>query len=229
MIVIVGGTSGIGYETAKYLDFKGNRVLITGRNDPVDGKLEYQYLDVTNEKSVESFFQNINACSALVYSAGITTGKKSITLFDKNTFENIIDVNVTGLLLCLKYSYDFLKLSKGRVVVLNSFAARSFSQFSGVEYTISKTALTGLVKQLAVEFASDDVLINSVFPSMTATPMLMKNADKELLESVESNIPLKRIAQPIEIAKAIEFLLSDNNTYITGSGIDINGGQFLNG
>lgn len=229
MIVIVGGTSGIGYETAKYLMSKGNQVVVAGRNSPKDNKLEYRFLDVTDEKSIRSFFHTMDNLKSIIYSAGITAGQKSIVSFDKKVFDNIMGVNVTGLLLCLKYSYELLKSSKGKVVVLNSLACRSYSQFSGVEYTISKTALSGLVKQLAIEFAKDDVIINSVFPGMTATPMLVNNVNKDVLQAVESKIPLKRIAQPIEIAKAIEFLISDNNTYITGSGIDINGGQFLNG
>lgn len=229
MIVIVGGTSGIGFETAKYLMSKGNDVVVTGRHAPEDNDLNFQFMDVTDEGSIETFFNSIRSLNSLVYSAGITTGQKDISSFDKKIFNNIIDVNVTGLLLCLKHSIKLLKGSKGKVVALNSLAGRSYSQFSGVEYTISKTALSGLVKQLAVEFSKDGVIINSVFPAMTATPMLVKNVDKDVLEKVESRIPLKRIAQPLEIAKAIEFLISDDNTYITGSGIDINGGQFLNG
>ncbi len=228
-VLIVGGTSGIGNQTAKYLVAQGYDVIISGRTQLISDDLKYLYLDVCDEKSVQELFLNIRSLDAIVYAAGITTKQKNINEFDKDIFNNIMDVNVSGLLLCLKYSYKFLKESKGKVVVVNSLASRTYSQFSGVEYTISKSALNGLVKQLAVEFAKDGVLINSVLPSMTATPMLVKNVDKKLLESIEAQIPLGRIADPLEIAKAIEFLLSENNTYMTGSGLDINGGLYLNG
>ena len=128
-----------------------------------------------------------------------------------------------------KHSYHLLKKAKGRAVVISSFASRTYSQFSGFEYTVTKTGLSGLVKQLAIEWASDGVLINTVFPSMVDTPMLRKNVSQSILESMENKIPLGRIAQPNEIPPVIEFLISDKNTYITGSGIDINGGQFLSG
>ena len=114
-------------------------------------------------------------------------------------------------------------------MVVNSLASRVSSKYSGVEYTVSKSALTGLVKQLAMDFAPDNVLINSIFPSMTATPMLIQNVEQSEREAMAAAIPLNRIAMPLEISKAIAFLLLEDNTYITGCGIDINGGQFLNG
>ena len=122
-----------------------------------------------------------------------------------------------------------MKLSKGKVVIVSSFASRAYSQFSGFEYTVTKAGLSGLVKQLAVEWGSDKILINTIFPSMVKTPMLLENVDKEVLGSIESRIPLGRIAKPEEVSMAIEFLISDRNTYITGAGIDVNGGQFLSG
>jgi len=229
VIVIIGGTSGIGLETAKYLNSKEIEVLVGGRTQPKETELTYKYIDVSDENSIKSFFENIDKIDGLVYSTGITTKQKSIIDFDKSIWKNIVDVNVTGALLVMKYSYEKLSKAKGKVVILNSLATRTYSAFSGVEYTMSKSALSGMVKQLSIEFAKDGVVINSVFPSMTATPMLIENVEQEKLDNIEKSIPLKRISQPIEVVKAIEFLLSDNNSYMTGCGLDLNGGQFLNG
>jgi len=229
MIIIIGGTSGIGLETGKYLKSKGHKILIGGRNRPKHKNLTYKYIDVSNEFSIKNFFKGIKKIDGLIYAVGITSPKKSIKKFDPKIFENIIKVNVTGALLILKYSYEKLTKSKAKIVVVNSFAARTHSIFSGFEYTMSKSALSGMVKQLSVEFARDDVFINSIFPSMTSTPMLKKNVKKTILNKIVKEIPLKRIAKPIEIAKAIEFLISENNSYMTGCGIDLNGGKFLNG
>ena len=229
MIAIIGGTAGIGLETSKYLLSQGYDVLSCGRNNPNVENIRYQYVDVTSEESIKSMFADIHKLDGLIYSAGTTTKQKEISKFDRLIYEKLMGTNVTGLLLCLKYAYNLLKLTKGKVVVINSLAARSYSQFSGVEYTISKTALSGLVKHLSVDFAKDQVLINSVFPSMTATSMLIDNVDKEILRDIEKNIPLGRIAKPSEMANAIEFLISNKNTYMTGAGLDINGGQFLSG
>lgn len=229
MIIIIGGTSGIGLETSKHLKNIGHKILIGGRNRPKDKNLAYKYIDVSNEVSIKNFFKGIRKIDGLIYSAGITTPKKNIKKFDPIIWENIVKVNVTGALLTLKYSYAKLTKSKGKIVIINSFATRAHSIFSGFEYTMSKSALSGMVKQLSVEFAKDDVIINSIFPSMTSTPMLKKNVKKTLLNKIAKEIPLKRIAKPIEIAKAIEFLVSRDNSYMTGCGIDLNGGKYLNG
>lgn len=230
MIAIVGGTSGIGLETALYLQSLGYEVVVGGRNDPKKNSIKFYKLDVTDEKQIKIFFKKQkSSLEGLVYAAGITAPKESIFKFKSKKFEEIMKTNTTGLLLCLKYCYKKLARSQGRIVVVNSLASRISSKYSGIEYTMSKSALSGLVKQLAIDFAKDKVLINSVVPSMTKTPMLVKNVKQKKFNEMIKNIPLKRIASPIEISKAIAFLLLEDNTYITGCALDINGGQFLSG
>lgn len=228
MILIIGGTSGIGLETAKYLQTVSKDVLVASRTNRQE-TIPYKFVDVQNEDSVKELFGSIGKLEALIYATGITTKKKNIQNFDKDRWENLVDVNVTGALLCLKYAYPALKAAKGKVVIVNSLATRTYSMFSGVEYTMSKSALSGMVKQLSIEFAEDGVAINSVFPSMTKTPMLIENVSDDALKNIEASILMKRIAEPVEIAKAINFLISDDNSYMTGCGLDLNGGQFLNG
>ncbi|MBU1216493.1 SDR family oxidoreductase [bacterium] len=229
MVVIVGGTSGIGLATANYLMEQGYNVLVCGRTKPKQDNIHFQALDVTSNESIKEFFSSLETIDGLIYSVGITMPKQEITAFNPIKFHEIMDVNVTGLLLCLKYSYENLKKNRGRVVVVNSVASRKGSALSGIEYTTSKAALSGVVKQLALDFAKDEVLINSIFPSMTATPMLLESIDSTELQGIKNSIPLQRIAEPLEIAKAIEFLISERNSYMTGAGLDVNGGLFLNG
>ena len=230
--VVIGGTSGIGFETACYLRDSGYEVIIGGRSkcERAEG-IACEFIDVTKEESVEQFFSSINANSldSLIYSAGVTIKKKSIEAFDVPDYLRLHDVNLLGAILTLKYAYPLLKKAKGKVVVVNSFASRTYSQFSGFEYTITKSGLSGMVRQLAVEWAKDEVLINAVFPSMVETSMLRNSVKESVLEVVEKEIPLGRVAKPNEIASAIEFLVSSKNTYMTGAGIDINGGQYLTG
>ena len=71
--------------------------------------------------------------------------------------------------------------------------------------------------------------INSVFPSMTLTPMLKKSLDNDEINTLNEQVPLKKLATPFDTARAIEFLISKENKYITGSGIDVSGGQFFSG
>jgi len=233
LVLIIGGTSGIGLETANYLINKDYKVIVCGRRVIESNGLISMKVDVRSDESIRKLFNNVKRdygdINSLVFSAGITTQKKSIEDFDEKVFQDIIDTNVTGLLRILKYFFPSLKKLRGRVAVVNSFAARSFSQFSGVEYTISKTAMSGLVKQLAIEWAIHGILINSVFPSMTLTPMLEENLDIHGIKKLNDDLPLKKLADPFDIARAIEFLISNENNYLTGSGIDVSGGQFLSG
>jgi len=231
-VVIIGGTSGIGLDTALYLKSRGYSVLVGSRNNiKEDAAVDYLKIDVTDELSIGHFFNSIpfKSIDSIIYSAGITMPQKSIQNFDKNEYMKVHDVNLLGAILILKYAYPLLKETKGKAVIVNSIASRAYSKLSGFEYTVTKAGLSGLVKQLAVEWAKDTVLINSINPSMVETPMLKENINPDALKLIENQIPLGRIAKPIEIAKVIEFLISDKNTYITGAGVDINGGQFLTG
>ncbi|MBT6936625.1 MAG: SDR family oxidoreductase [Candidatus Marinimicrobia bacterium] len=233
LVLIIGGTSGIGLETANYLLNKDYEVIICGRREIKSKDLNSIRVNVKSDESVKELFKkvqnNFRDINSLVYSAGITSPKKSIVDFDEKIWHDVFDTNVTGLLRVLKYFFPSLKETKGSVTVINSIAARSFSQFSGVEYTISKAALSGLVKQLASEWIDDGVFINSVYPSMTLTPMLKENLGIDQIKKLNEELPLKKLAKPFDIARAIEFLISKENKYITGSGIDVSGGQFLNG
>ena len=231
-VIILGGTSGIGLATAHYLDGKGYEVIITGRRPLTVKGIKTFMVDVRSEESVANLF-NIHLAehrdiNSLIYAAGITLPVKSIDNFDKKLWDDIMTTNVTGALLSLKYSYTTLKKNSGRVAIINSLAARQYSKLSGLEYTVSKAALGGLVRQLSMEWAPD-VLVNSVYPGMTMTPMLKEHVTKKKLDEIEAKIPLDRIAEQKEIARAVEFLISPENTYMTGAGIDVCGGQNLSG
>ena len=232
-VLIIGGTSGIGFETANYLLKNDYKVIVCGRRDVKSTELISINADIKSDESIQDLYHEIQKkygnINALVFSAGITTPKKSIEDFDEKIWHDVFDTNVTGLLRVLKYFFPSLKKTKGKVAIINSIAARSYSQFSGFEYTISKAALSGLVKQLAFEWINYGIFINSVFPSMTLTPMLKENLGIDGIKKLNEELPLKNLATPFDTARAIEFLISEENKYITGSGIDVSGGQFLSG
>ena len=233
LVLIIGGTSGIGLETAKYLSNRDYNVITCGRRKIKSDKIIYKSVDIKSDESVKNLFNDIKKefgdINALIYSAGITSKKKPIEKFNEKIWYDIMDTNVTGLLRILKYFYPNLKKTKGKVAVVSSLAARSYSKFSGVEYTASKAAISGIIKQLAIDWCEDSVFINSVFPSMTLTPMLKSNLIEDEIAKLKEKLPLKKLAEPFDTARAIEFLISKENKYITGTGIDVSGGQNLNG
>ena len=112
LILIIGGTSGIGLETAEYFSKKGHKITIGGRNKPKNSNLEYKYLDVCDEKSIITFFEDISKIDGLVYCTGITSSKKDILNFDQTIWEKIIKTNVTGALLTIKYAYEKFQREK---------------------------------------------------------------------------------------------------------------------
>ena len=233
LVLIIGGTSGIGLETANYLLKNDYKVIICGRRKIKSTDLISVNVDIKSDESVRGLFNGIQKTygniNALVFSAGITSAKMSIENFNEKIWNDILDTNVTGLLRVLKYFFPSLKETKGRVAVISSLAARSYSQFSGVEYTASKAALSGIVRQLAIEWSGDGIFINSVFPSVTLTPMLKKNFNHDEINQINKQGPIKKLAESVDTARAIEFLISKENRYMTGCGIDISGGQFLSG
>jgi NAD(P)-dependent dehydrogenase (short-subunit alcohol dehydrogenase family) len=233
-VLIVGGSSGIGLETANYLSNGDKwRVIVCGLERIISEEIYSIETDIRSNSAVNSLYNDIidkyGDVHALVYTVGISTKIKPIEQFDEQIWQNIIDTNVTGLLRVLKKFHKSLKITKGRVVVVNSIAGKSYSKYSGFEYTASKAALSGIVRQLAMEWSHEGVLINSIFPSMTMSPMLRNHLDDVQIRAIEESLPLKKLATSTDTARAIEFLLAAENRYITGSGIDVSGGLILNG
>ena len=108
--IIIGGTSGIGLHTARYLRDAGYKVLIGGRNAvESESGIDYLKIDVTNESSIEQFFRTIpfQHIDSMIYAAGITTIKKNIQDFDKKKYQRVHDVNLLGAILTFKYAWKF--------------------------------------------------------------------------------------------------------------------------
>ncbi len=231
--IIIGGTSGIGLTTADYLRDLGNKVVVASRS--IRNGIEHDYVpvDVTSRKSVETLFDKINekldTIDGLVYCVGTTTEKKPISEFDEEIWNNIVDVNVTGLLRLLKVFYPLLKHCSSKVVVVNSIASKRYSEYSGFEYTATKCALRGIVRQLAIDWGQKGIKINSIFPSMTRTSMLSSRLDERQIENISNELPLNKLATTMDSARAIEFLLNPENNYMTGTGINVTGGIYLDG
>jgi NAD(P)-dependent dehydrogenase (short-subunit alcohol dehydrogenase family) len=213
--IVIGGTSGIGLAIANKLSSKNNLVYIAGRRKIDDISI---YMDVLDEGLIKAVFEKMDSLNSIIYSTGVVSSHHSIKDFKNKKWHHMIDVNVTGAILCCKYAFELLKKSKGNVVFISSIAGRFYSKMASFEYTASKAALIGLGKQLAMDWAKYNILVNIICPSQTKTPMLKNNTN--------INIPLNRIAEPEEIATLTEFLVK-KNTYMTGCCFDINGGQFF--
>ncbi|MDA8244760.1 MAG: 3-oxoacyl-[acyl-carrier-protein] reductase [Elusimicrobia bacterium] len=186
-------------------------------------------LDVSKEadceRAVAEAEQAFGRLDILVNNAGIT--KDNLVLRMKEAdFSAVIDVNLKGAFLMAKAASKLmLKARSGRIVNISSVVGQS-GQAGQANYSASKAGLIGLTKSLAREFAPRQVLVNAVAPGFIRTRMTETLKD-EAKAKISEMIPLGRMGEPGEVAKAALFLASDDSAYITGQVLAVNGGLYM--
>ena len=227
LAIVTGSSKGIGKSIKNLL--KENGINVIGVSRSLNEDKFNKRCDIRNEKEVKNLINEIindfNKIDILINNAGIATKADILeaTLIDWN---NVISTNLTGPFLLCKYVLPHMKNRHyGKIVNVSSIAARSYSKTASVEYTVSKYGLIGLTKQLAYKYGQFGINVNCICPSQTKTEMLIKNLTKKEILNIEKHIPLGKIAEPEQIADVVNFLCSDQSSYIHGAVIDINGGQ----
>lgn len=164
---------------------------------------------------------------ALVNNAGILRSTRAADVTPEE-WHLVVDVNLTGAFLCARAAYPALRDSgHGRIVNVASMAGRATSTLGGVHYTTAKAGVLGLTRHLAREWARDGITVNAISPGIVDTPMVRDATDAERMAKVLDSIPLGRLAEPAEIASLVTFLASDEAAYITGTNVDIHGGELI--
>ena len=188
--------------------------------------------DVTDYTSVQTSVDEIGSDGGidfLVNNAGITE-KGTAEEFDMESFERIQKVNVDAIFHLCKACFPYLKEAEGagRIVSISSMAAHlGFSQV--VPYSASKAAVTGLTRGLAVEWAGENILVNSVAPGWFPSEMQTQVVDDERQRRILGRMPLHRYGKPQELAAMVLFLVSPAASYITGQDIAVDGGALAYG
>ena len=189
--------------------------------------------DVSNEAQVEAAFGRIvdtfGRLDILVSNAGIFSGARDGKVDDlpKSVWDEIVGVNLTGMYLSCKHGVAAIKATagKGAVVLTGSPTGMSGCTPANVAYGSSKGGVHGLSRVMAVDHAPEGIRVNVVVPGFTLTPIVRELvADPKVYEWQVQNIPLKRGAEPEEIAGAVAFLASDDASYMTGSFMFVDGG-----
>ena len=223
VVVVTGGTRGIGRAVAERFEAAGDRVVALGRGD----------CDVTDDGAVAEAFERIGPIDVLVNNAGISSSAPlgRTTLDD---WRGQMEVNATGAFLCTRAALPgMLERGSGRVVTVASTAGRAGARYTAA-YTASKHAAVGLMRAVAVEVAGTGVTANAVCPAFVRTDMTRRSVerivaatgrDEAAAESALAEAaPLGRLLEPGEVAFAIAFLAAEEAGAINGQTLILDGG-----
>lgn len=242
--VITGAAGGIGLATGIELLKAGHLVYFTDRQQtkldtiPEDlrDNARVMVLDLAHSNQIDTVMNSILAeqdkVDILVNNAGMTIKGKdgkpqSIQDADEAGFEQMMRVNVLAMMLMTQKVLPGMKQSGwGRIVNVASLAGRSKSIVSGPLYMMSKAAVLGLTRCTAAEMGPHGITCNAVAPGRILSPMT-ENAAPGVNEGYATQIPVRRIGVPIEVAGAIAYLCSETAGFTNGAVIDINGGFFM--
>ena len=235
IVLITGGTRGIGSAMADAFEAAGAKLLLTGTNPGVikklnddysDSKREYISLDFTNLEDIKQFSEiltGLDRIDVLINNAGINIIDEFINTKDMD-FDKLVEVNIKGPYLLNKIVSEKMKKNKyGRILNICSIWSK-ITRPKRALYTMTKNALHGLTQTMAVELSQYNVLVNSLSPGFTLTDLTKKTNTVEELETLAKKIPIGRRALPFEIANVALFLASKQNSYLTGQNIVVDGG-----
>ncbi|MBO1114647.1 SDR family NAD(P)-dependent oxidoreductase [Bordetella petrii] len=243
--VVTGAASGIGADCCRDLFERGYTVFGLDRDEQrlrrmaesakgASGKFVPIACDASSSASMTRAFEHVSAATAavdvLVCSAGVFRTGALMELSEAD-YDALFDINTKGCWLAAKAAYPLLKSAAtqdapARVVFVASAAALR-PKTGGGAYAASKVALTYLARVLAVELASQSILVNAVAPATVNTPLVHKLiADAATSGYRVSGVsPLGRVAQPSDVTSVIRFLLGDESRYVTGTVIPVDGGS----
>jgi 3-oxoacyl-[acyl-carrier protein] reductase len=226
VVLITGGSRGIGLATAQRFAALGDRVAVTYNSSPPPEGFFAVKCDVTSSDDVDDAFkaveQHYGPVEILVSNAGMTKDMLLLRM-SEDDFTEVIDANLTAAYRVAKRAAQgMLKARKGRIIFVSSVVGLLGSA-GQANYSASKSGLVGLARSIARELGSRSITANVVAPGPVATDMLASLSD-DRREALTTAVPLGRLASPDEIAGTITFLASADAAFITGAIIPVDGG-----
>jgi NAD(P)-dependent dehydrogenase (short-subunit alcohol dehydrogenase family) len=239
--IVTGGSSGIGRATAVALAKEGVKIIVAARRDK-EGEETVQLVkgagsdgifvktDVANEDHVKALVEKaVKMYGRLDYAfnnAGIAETLTSLVEEKLIDFDKIMNVNVRGVWLCMKYEIpQMIQRGAGAIVNMSSGTGVIGSPHNPI-YDASKHAVLGLTKSAAIGYAESGIRINAIAPGGVKSDMALLAAkdNKQFMETLKSMHPIGRFAEPEEIANAVVWLLSDKASFVVGHTLIVDGG-----
>jgi len=230
VVLVTGGSRGIGLACARAFAAEGHRVAVTYRSSPppasdTDGLLWIR-CDITDQAEVDGAFakveEELGPVEVLVANAGITDDMLVLRM-DDEAFSRVVDTNLTGGFRTARRAVQKMMRARfGRIIFISSVVGAT-GQAGQANYAASKAGLVGLARSLAREFASRSITVNVVAPGPIDTDMIAALSD-ERRAAITDVVPLARFGTPQEVAATVVFLASDDAGYITGAVVPVDGG-----
>lgn len=233
-VLVTGASSGIGQAIAITCSKMKATVIITGRNRQ---KLENTYsllegnnhqiliADLTNERDTDNLVSQLPKLDGIVYNAGIGS-RKLCKMIEKEDIDTVMNTNFTSSVLLQSAILSAKKISKEASIVFIASRAAESPSIGNAIYSASKGAIISYAKCLGLELAPRQIRVNCICPAMVWTDLIIQEGvSKEELEEAQLKYPLKRYGKPEDIAYLTIYLLSNASNWMTGSVLDITGGE----
>jgi NAD(P)-dependent dehydrogenase (short-subunit alcohol dehydrogenase family) len=240
--LITGGASGMGMVASKLFAAEGAKVVLTDLSDETGekvvaeiaeagGEAIYVHADVSNEADaramVDAAVERFGKLDVLYNNAGIMLGEDgSVDATEESVWDRTLAINVKGVAFGCKYGVPaMIAGGGGSIINVASFVAWLGAATSQTAYTASKGAVLAMTREIAVEYARKGVRCNALCPGPIETPLLMQLLSDEAKRRRRFvHIPMGRLGQADELAKAALFLASDDSSYMTGASLIVDGG-----
>ncbi len=246
VVLVTGGTSGLGRDAALGFAREGAKVVLTGRRVEVGeevvaairkegGEAFFVRADVSRhcdvKASVCACVKRYGGLDCAFNNAGID-GTLMVPLadYEKETWDRVMATNLTGTFLCMKHEIlEMLKRGGGSIVNMSAMAGLRSGRRTGAAYNASKHGIIGLTTTGAVEYAAQRIRVNAVCPALIQTPMSEATflKDDAMVQRALQMYPMGRIGQPEEVTSLVLWLCSSEAAFVTGAAIPVDGGALL--
>lgn len=245
IIIVTGGSRGIGAATAKMAAERGYAVCISYKSDKTaadrvveaitagGGEAVAVQADVGEEKDILRLFETVDErlgrLTALVNNAGVLEHHMRLDQMDAGRLSRVFNTNVIGSFLCAREAVRRMSTrhggNGGAIVNISSAASRLGSPNEYIDYAASKGAIDTLTIGLAKEVATEGIRVNAIRPGVIYTDIHASGGEPDRVDRVKSSVPMQRGGYSEEVARAVLWLLSDEASYSTGTFIDVSGGR----
>jgi NAD(P)-dependent dehydrogenase (short-subunit alcohol dehydrogenase family) len=243
-LLVTGGSGGIGRAVASLAAEQGYTVALTYRSQPAKaeavaraisdrgGRALVFGVDLAREDQIVGLFRELDSqlgsLSALVNNAGVVGWEGRVDEAKGDLLNDLWAVNVTSYFLCAREAVRRMSTAYGGVggaiVNVSSLSGRSGGRDRRVHYAASKGAINTFTLGLAKEVAEERIRVNAVVPAFTITEIHDRYGGEERARKIAQSIPMKRVGQPMEVAEAVMWLLSEKASFVTGALLDVAGG-----